>query len=54
MWKSGEKTGFPVLFYSEENIEPKTGNLKITADIFLSSVIDTFSFELLKARDVFI
>ena len=39
-------TGVPGIFYSEESSKLKTGNLKITMAMFLSSVIDTFIFEL--------
>ena len=35
-------TGVPGVFYSEESSELKTGNLKITMEMFLSSVVDTF------------
>ena len=44
-------TGVPGVFYSEESSELKTGNLKISMEMFLSSVVDTFNFELLKKRE---
>ena len=37
-------TGVPVVFYSEESSELKTGNLKKTMEMFLSSVVDTLNF----------
>ena len=46
-------TGVPGVFYSEESPELKTGNLKITMEMFLSSVVDTLNFELLKERENF-
>ena len=47
-------TGVPGVFYSEESSELKTGNLKITMEMFLSSVVDTLNFELLKEREFFL
>ena len=47
-------TGVPGVFYSEASSELKTGNLKITMEIFLSSVVDTLNFELLKEREIFL
>ena len=47
-------TGFPGVFYSGENSELKTGNPKVTMKTFLSSIVDTFNFELLKERKVFL
>ena len=47
-------TGVPGVFYSEESSELKTGNLKITMEMFLSSVVDTLNFELLKEREIFL
>ena len=44
----------PGLFYSEESSELKTNNLKTTMEIFLSSFIDTFNFELLKEKEIFL
>ena len=44
-------TGVPAVFFSEESSELKTGNLKITMEMFLSSVIDTFNCELFKERE---
>ena len=46
-------TGVPGVFDSEESSELKTGNLKITMELFLSSVVDTLNFELLKERGIF-
>ena len=46
-------TGVPGVFYSEESSELKTGNLKITMEMFLSSVVDILIFELLKEREFF-
>ena len=46
-------TGVPCVFYSEKISELKTGNLKITMEVFLSSVVDTLNFELLKEREIF-
>ena len=46
-------TGGPGVFYSEESSELKTGNLKITMEMFHSSVVDTLKFELLKEREFF-
>ena len=46
-------TGVPIVFYSEENLELKTGKHKITMEMFLSSVVDTLNFELLKEREFF-
>ena len=46
-------TGVLGVFYSEEISEPKTGKLKITMEIFLSSVVDNLNFELLKKREKF-
>ena len=43
--------GVPGDFYSEEKSELKTGNPKITIEMFLSSFIDTFNFELLKKKN---
>ena len=45
--------GIPDVFYPEENSELKTSNLKVTKELFLSSVIDTFEFKLLKEREFF-
>ena len=47
-------TGVPGVFYSEESSELKTGNIKITMEMFLSSVVDTLNFELLKERKIFL
>ena len=47
-------TGVPGVFYSEEKSELKTGNLKITMEMFLSSVVDTLNFEILKEREIFL
>ena len=44
-------TGVPGVFCSEERSELKTGNLKITMEMFLSSVNDILNFELLKERE---
>ena len=44
-------TGVPAVFFSEESSELKTGNLKITMEMFLSSVTDTFNCELFKERE---
>ena len=38
-------TGVPGVFYSEESSELKTGNLKITMEVFLSSLVDTLKRE---------
>ena len=46
-------TGIPGVFYSEGSSELKTGNLKITMEMFLSSVVDTLNFKLLKERIFF-
>ena len=43
-------TGVPGVFYSKESSELKTGNLKITMEMFPSSVVDTLNFELLKEK----
>ena len=40
-----------LFFNFEESSELKTGNLKITMETFLSSVIDPFSFKILKERE---
>ena len=45
--------GVPGVLYSEESSELKTGNLKITIEMFLSSVFDTFNFKFLKEREFF-
>ena len=47
-------TGVLGAFYSEESSELKTGNLKINMEMFLSSVVDTLKFELLKEREFFL
>ena len=39
-------TGVPGVFYSEESSELKTGNLKISIEMFHSCVIDTLIFEI--------
>ena len=46
-------TAVPGVFYLEESSELKTGKLKITMDMFPSSVVDTLNFELLKEREIF-
>ena len=46
-------TGVPGVFYSEESSDLKTGNLRITMEMFLSSVVNTLNFELLKEREIF-
>ena len=46
-------TGVPGVFYSEECSELKNGNLKITMEMFLSSVVDTLKFEILNEREIF-
>ena len=38
-------------FYPEEKSAPKTGIIKITLEMSLSSVIDTFNFKLLTERE---
>ena len=43
-------TGVHDVFHSEESLELKIRNLKITVELFLSSVIDTLNFELLKEK----
>ena len=45
--------GVPGVFYSEESSEQKTVNIKITIEMLLSSVIDTFKFKHLKERESF-
>ena len=47
-----KKPGVPGVFCSEESSELRTGNLKITMEMFLSSVSDTFNFEFLKEREM--
>ena len=47
-------TGVPGVFYSDESSELKTGNLKITMEMFLSRVVETLNFELLKEREFFL
>ena len=47
-------TGVPGVFYSDERSELKNGNLKITMEMFLSSIVDTLNFELLKERKGFL
>ena len=47
-------TGVLGVFYLEESSELKTGNLKITMEMFLSSDVDTLNFELLKEREIFL
>ena len=46
-------TGVPGVFYSEESSELKTGNLKITMEMFLSSVVNSLNIEFLKEREFF-
>ena len=46
-------TGVPGVSYSEESSELKTDSLKISLEMFLSGVVDTFNFELLKERKIF-
>ena len=48
-----QPTGVPGVFSSDENSEVKTGKLKKTMEMFLSSVVDTSNFELLKEREIF-
>ena len=43
-------TGVLGVISSEEISELKTDNLKMTMEIFLSGVVDTFNFELLKEK----
>ena len=43
-------TRVPGVFHSEESSEVKTGKLKVTIELFLSSVVDTINFEFLKER----
>ena len=45
-------TGVPGVFYSEKSLEVKIGNLKITMEMFLSSAVDIFIFEILKKREI--
>ena len=44
--------GVPGVFYSEESSELKTGKLKATMEMFLSSVVDTLNFEFLREKIV--
>ena len=44
-------TGVPAVFYAEESSKLKTGNLKINMEMLLSSINDTFNFELFKKRE---
>ena len=46
-------TRAPEVYYSEESSELKTGNLKITMEMFPSCVVDTFNFNILKEREIF-
>ena len=55
LWGQQVKTiGIPGVFYSEESSELKTGNLIITGEMFLSSVVDTLNFQFLKEKAIFL
>ena len=47
-------TGVPGVFYYEESSKLNTCKLKVTMEMFLSSVVDTLNFELLKEREIFL
>ena len=49
MWTAGESNR---LFVTEEVSELKTVNIKLTMEMFPSSVFETFNFELLKVREI--
>ena len=46
-------TGVSGVFYSEKSSELTTVNLKMTMEMFLSSIIDNFNFEIFEERDFF-
>ena len=46
MWTTGEKTRVPGVFYSEKISELTTGNLKITMELFISSIIDNYIMDI--------
>ena len=46
-------TGVSGAFYSEKSSELTTVNLKVTWEMFLSSIIDSFNFEIFEERGLF-
>ena len=50
MWTAGESNR--LFYYSKEGSKLKTVNIKLTMEMFPSSVFETLNFELLKVREI--